>query len=473
MSDDTTQGSAEAREPRPSTERLARAIGARLGARLPDERCDVLAAQLAAAAEDGHASAAPTRWRRTVLRRPAALVGALSAFAVLVAGVGIVTRTSDDLPVLVLATGASGAQGASMAMDAGVAPEAARTSPMIEPGIALWQPTRYTFALADGVTIDVDRSAAWRFVAPDDVAADAARLASAFGLPAPAPSEGDPSSWTSQAEDGANLWVASSGDWFYGGPHDLWSVWDCPVIEPRTYDGEGATDDGAIDERIDCIEPEPPVGVPSAARARELALALLETVGLSDVRISDVYADEWSAWVTVERELPDGSGLSGLAYGVGFVGEERVASASGTLARLERIGDYPLVGVPYALVRLEGELNAWLDGDAGDPMQPMPLPALPDDVAPGDGAVSILPLPEEGAEGGEPLPTEPDPLLPVEEVEEVEPVDRTVVVVEAQLVTSMAWTPEGTLLLVPHYRLVDADGGWWFVVAVEDGYFTR
>lgn len=473
MSDDmtggATGGAADEREPRPSTVRLARAIGARLGARLPDGRRDVLAAQLAAAAQDGHASAAPARWRRVLLRRPVALVGALSAVAVLVAGVGVVTRTGDELPVLVLATGASGAQGPAMAMDAGIVPEVARTSPMIEPGIALWQPTRYTFALADGVTLDVDRSAAWRFVAPDGVAAGAARLAAAFGLPAPAPSPDDPTSFMAQAEGGANLWVAANGDWFYGGPHDLWSVWDCPVIEPRPADAveDGAADaDGAATSEevpapvaVDCVAPEPPAGVPSAARARELALALLDTVGLDDVRVTDVYADEWNAWVTVERDLPDGSGTSGLAYGVGFAGEEQVASASGTLARLERIGEYPLVTLADGLSRLEVELNAWLDQDPGTRPTPLPAPS-PEEIAPGDGSVSILPLPEDA---GDPLPP----------VEEPEPVDRTVVVVEATLVTSMAWTPEGTLLLVPHYRLVDEDGAWWFVVAVEDGYVTR
>jgi hypothetical protein len=28
-------------------------------------------------------------------------------------------------------------------------------------------------------------------------------------------------------------------------------------------------------------------------------------------------------------------------------------------------------------------------------------------------------------------------------------------------------------VLLPHYRLIDSDGGWWFVIAVEDRYLAR
>lgn len=462
-------------EPREGTLWLVRAVGARLRTPLSADRRDVLATQLAAAATEARDAQASSRWRRIVLRRPAALVGAVAALAVLVAGVGVVTRTGDDLPVLVLASGApgGGAAGGVMAADAAPGPESLRSSPMPEPLIGIWQPTRYTFTLADGVTLDVDRGAAWRFVPPaaDDLADAATRLADAFGLPAPTPAEGDPTSWSAQAEDGANLWVSASGDWFYGGPHDLWSVWDCPVLEPRpgeVVDDEdpAATSEPTFIKPEDCVAPELPDGVPSEARARELALALLERLGLDAGRVTDVYADEWSAWVTLELPLPDGSGLSGLSFGVGFAGDERVSSASGTLAELERFGDYPLLELSDALPRLEQEMNAWLDEDPE--MRPMPLPA----VEPGEGSVGILPLPE-SSEPSEPVEEpapQPVPDLPAEMPE---PVDRTVVIVGAELVTSMVWTADGTLVLVPHYRLTDADGAWWWVVAVADEYVQR
>jgi hypothetical protein len=35
------------------------------------------------------------------------------------------------------------------------------------------------------------------------------------------------------------------------------------------------------------------------------------------------------------------------------------------------------------------------------------------------------------------------------------------------------WTVSGEMLLLPHLRLTDADGGWWLVVAVSDRYLAR
>ena len=443
------------RMPTDATQRLARLLGAHLRTPLPTGRRDVLAARLAVVAQDADASQAPSRWQR-IVRRPASLVAAVAALALIVAAVGVVTRTAEELPVIVLAAGGPGSGSSGpMAADAGPGSDALRGAPAPEGLSMMWEPTRYTFVLADGVGVDVDRAPAWRFTPPDaaDLAADAARLAEALGLPAPAPAEGDPGSWSVQREDGANLWVASSGDWYFGGPWDLWSVWDCPVPEPR----EGSDEVPAVD--AECVAPEPPPGVPSEARARELAIALLGSLGVDDVRVTDVFADEWSAWVTIELPLPDGSGPSGLTYGVGFAGEERLASASGTFVRLERLGDYPLVDVASSLPRLETELNAWLDQDPA--MRPMPLPA----VEPGEGEVGILPLPE-------PAPV-PDESLPTEPFEMPEPVDRTVTIVEAELVMSTAWAADDILVLLPHYRLTDADGGWWWVVAVADGYVTR
>lgn len=469
------------RDPSPATLRFVRAVGRRLGRPLPRTERDVLAARLAAVAGDAHAThaASPSgpSWRAILRRRPLVLTGIASVLAVLAVTVGVGLRSTDPLPTIVLASTAPGAPGAAAAggpamRDAQGAPEVASDAALPEPMIGMWNPTRYRFVLADGVSVAADPAPAWRLVAPEDLGAAARRLAAALGLPEPAPSEQDASSWSVRTEDGANLWVGANGDWYYGGPYDLWPQWDCPAIEPRVPE-DGAEDgaDVVTEELEECTPPEPPSDVPSAARAGELVLALVGAVGLDDVRITDVQADEWNAWVTVERELPDGAGPSGLTYGFGFASGEQVASASGTVARIERLGDYPLIGIEDALVRLEGDLNAWLDGWPGDgdgAGQPVPLPAVPDDDAP----MRILPLPDEST-SSEPMPSEPMPTEPMPEVEEPEIVDRTVRIVDAERVTTMAWTADGTIVLVPHFRLVDEDGGWWFVVAVEDGYVTR
>jgi len=151
---------------------------------------------------------------------------------------------------------------------------------------------------------------------------------------------------------------------------------------------------------------------------------------------------------------------------VGFAGQERLAWANATLARPERIGDYPLLGLADALVRLQREMNAWSEDGVG-PM-PRPLPAdVPADgdvpVSDGDGPVSILPVPEPGLDGS------PEDWS----WEDQEPVERTVRIVAVELVTSIVWSPGDVQVLLPHYRLIDEDGGWWFVIALEDRHLTR
>jgi hypothetical protein len=391
---------------------------------------------------------------------------AAAALVVIGGAVGVVTRTGDDLPVIVLAGGAPMA-GAPAAGDArgGAEMMAADAAPRI----GLWLPTIFTFELADGVTIAVPRGPAWRMVAPSDLAGDAARLAAQLGLPAPTPSEWDPNALMTQAENGANLWVSPSGDWYYGGPSDLYPVWDCP--EPVRDPSSGEL--GAVE----CTPPPPPAGVPSAERARTLALDLLARVGHRDVRIGDVMVDEWGAYVQAELVLPGSSTSSGVYVGVGFAGAERISWANGTLARPELLGDYPLIDLAAALARLERDMNAWLD----DPSAPVarPLPADPGDGR--DAGAAVEPGAAEGSNGDTPTSDTDTPvtILPIPGPdgggawEEMEPVERTVRIVSVELVTSMVWTPGDVIVLLPHYRLIDADGGWWFVIAVEDRYLAR
>jgi hypothetical protein len=474
---DNPSASDDGREPRLATQRLVRAIAARLATPLEGERRDALVSTLAAAARDAgehdadggvdelsarRASRATSRGTSRMRR----LSVAAAALVVIGGAVGVVTRSGDDLPVIVLASG-SQAAGAPM-LDAAGGPEAMRAD--ASPMIGLWQPTIFTFELADGVTIGVSRAAAWRMAAPTDLAAAAGRIAERFGLAAPGPTEWDPRALQVQADSGASLWVSASGDWYYGGPSDLYPVWDCPepVRDPASGELSAA----------ECTPPAPPVGVPSVERARILAIEILASVGHTDVRILDVMADEWGAYVQGELVLPGSSSSSGVYVGVGFAGGERVSWANGTLARPELLGDYPLIDLRAALVRLEGDMNAWLE-DGVSPM-PRPYPAderdagatvepgaaegsdgdAPTSDAPtgGDSPVSILPLP--GPDGGDAW-------------EELEPVERTVRVVAVELVTSMVWTPGDVMVLLPHYRLIDSDGGWWFVIAVEDRYLAR
>jgi hypothetical protein len=472
-SETTSQGSPEGEhEPRLSTLRLVHAIGARLAAPLEPARREALIASLATAAagstEDGGADGAPDREDELGARRRARRTrwfAVAAAGLVVVASVGVVTRMTEDLPVIVLAGGSQGSP--MLGADRGameVMP--ADASPMI----GLWVPTIFRFELADGVALSAERATAWRSVPPADLTAAAARLAGVLGLAAPTPAEWDPGALSTQDDDGASLTVLRTGDWYYGGPADLWPAWDCLAV-PYAGDDEGASGErgGAIEpgpDEVECTAPEPPVGVPSAESARALAVEFLARAGHADVRIVDVSADDWGASVQAEVALPGSTVGSGVSVSVGFAGGGRVSWANGTFARIERLGDYPLIGVQAALVRLEAEVNAWLDDDAA-PM-PMPMPrALPADdcdavTSDADTPVTILPVPELP---GSDLPDGPR--------EDLEPVERTVRIVAVELVTSLVWAAGDEQVLLPHYRLIDEDGGWWFVVALEDRYLAR
>jgi hypothetical protein len=493
------------------TLRLARAIGARLRAPLDARRRDELAHELAAAAvSEGSATGSsgasesdrvavsaaagavagvapsshphavrPGDGRRGPRSQRVMRLGAVAAALVVIAGaVGVLSRTGDDLPIIVLAAGP--AAGPASAMDA----RGAREDALMEPGLDMmwWTPTIYRLVLAEGVEFAAGEAPAWRLVRPADLAASAAPIVARLGLPALAPSEWDADALSSESTAAGSIWVAPSGDWYYGGPASLWPVWDCAVPD----DASGRTSDE------ECTAPEPPAGVPGDARARVLAAEFFATVGHRDVRILDVWVDEWGAWVTAEPTfagLPSGSGLT---ISVGFGGQERVTSANGTLATVERIGSYPTIDVAAAVARLQEDLNAWqLEGpvarpmpaDAGDvpvapevpespesPTEP-DAPVVPGDegvddpdapVSDGDGPVTILPIPEDA-----PLPG------PGGTFEPGEPVELTLTIVAVELEWGLVWTASGEMLILPRYRLVDSEGGWWFVVAVADRYLAR
>jgi hypothetical protein len=273
----------------------------------------------------------------------------------------------DDLPVVMLASGAPGA-----AADAAASP--LRSSAEAGTDLMWWTPTIHRFVLADGVAFPAGAAPAWRLVPPGDLSAAAGRLAATLGLPAPTPSEWDPNALQSSPEDGAGLWVGPSGDWYFHGPYDSSMMWDCP--ETSGDAGPDADVSARPYAEDACTAPQPPSGVPSEARARELALAFLARVGHSQVRITDVYADEWGAWVSAEPIVEGLPGGSGLAVSVGFGGEERVTSANGTLASVERVGEYPTIDAAAALARLEAELSAWMT-DGGPVARPLPADDAP------------------------------------------------------------------------------------------------
>lgn len=481
-----------------ATLHLVRRVLHRLGDGVDPELRDAQAARAAAAAREAAGTggerdgatvhALRPRSARALVRRagqrplvPAGLVAAALALVLVVR-----TTAGPDLPVLALGDLGPGLRGGG--------PEAASAMAADgrEPAILPWFPVRYAFVLADGLTAPADRGPAWRLEPPADLAAEAARLAAVLGLPAPAPSEWDPASlFVQDGANGATLWVGASGDWSYSGAYAPVDP-GCVVVEPRVVepadgdDAGSAAGDAATSEPSgpDCPEPTPPAAVPDAERARVLAQELLARTGMPDVRITDVYADAWGAWVGGTVVVDGAPGDVGPWVGVGFGGDGEVLGANGTLARPVRLGEYPLVGLDDALDRL----TEWFGGDAATPM-PMPEevePAIEAPATTGEGRAATpvdpdAPVSEELAPPVSDEPASPDPEEPAADAPVLvdpmpdapaEPETVTVVLVRVELVVSLLWTSDGQVLLVPHFRFHDADGGVWDVVAVADRYLA-
>ena len=458
-------------------QRLLTALGARLRAPLTSEqRSSVLETILAPVAPHAavaevapeRAAGAGTRprsgrgGRRDARRgrRRIVLTAGVAALAVIAGSSVALLGGGEDLPLVQLGGGSAAPMG-----DSGLAAGASR---MAESGDAAtsmwWTPTRYRFVLADGVGHPAGAGPAWRLVPPADRSAAAARIAAEFGLPVPVAPDWDPEALQSNGEDGSSLWFSSAGDWYFSGAYDESLNWICPELPSAFSDPV----DGAATDEVEfgeCVPPPPLDGVHDEAAARSLAADLLGRLGHARIRITSVFVDDWSAWVSAELTEEGVPAESGLMVGVGFGGDGRVTSAHGTTATVEALGAYPTIDAVEALVRLERELSAWLDG--GPVARPLPAadagaaddadgPVDDPDAPVTDTPVTILPTPE----------------VPSEREDIPEPVEVTVTIVAVEPITMMSWSPDGTVLLVPHYRLIDRDGGWWFVVAVADRYLA-
>lgn len=466
---------------------LTRAIGARFRRERDASQRDAHVAAAVGAVVESVADVTSLDDLRVRRRRSGGMrsaVAVAASIAVIAAGVGVagVLQRGDDLPVLALG---AGGDAAPMAADA-------RGGDPLIGEMMWWVPTRFVFELGDGVVFPGGVGDVWRVAPPDDLAAAAADLAARLGLPAPGPAPWDDRTrYVELPDGGGSLWVGVSGDWFYSGPFDD-VAWDCPDAMPYSSDGADGTQLADRAPELECTPPPPPSGVPGDARTRELATAFFPTVGLSDVRITDVYADEWGAYVSGNIPLDGGPADQGLSVSVAFGAEERVTSASGTLGRAVRVGAYPLAEGDPALVRLEEMVNGWLEGYE-DEVTPMPRiePAIVDDGAAGsdgdDAEVDPDPPVSDGADPtlvpGEDVPGEdagadgdtPITILPVPEPlpgpdGEVE--TREVRIVAISITYSWTWTTDEQMLLVPHFVLTDADGGEWWIVAIADRYLA-
>lgn len=363
-------------------------------------------------------------------------VAAVAAGLVIVgaAGYGIGTTTGG---VSNLAGGAAppislqGADGSGALEQGAGLPEGPVASDMrmAEPDAMIWPPYgggRNSFT-ASGLSTAEGAAAAYgydaRGASTDETVAE---LASALGV------EGAPQlvdgSWTVGPQDGTgpSLGVSLDGTLGFWYSDPSLNPWECP-----------ASPDGSA-------EPCEPTGdLPSEQAAIDALRSLLASTG-RDASAYEFTSETWEgavtrtaqAWPVVGGQRVD------QAWSV-ELSDEGMVSASGALAELVELGDYPVVSEQQAFERLS-------DPRFGAQMTIMPAAAR-------DGAVTT----EEWAPPTEP-PAAPEPgeavSWPVNDVE----------IVEARLGLASQWQPDGSVLVVPAYEFTDAEGGTWSVIAVAD-----
>lgn len=311
-----------------------------------------------------------------------------------------------------------------------------------------------------------------------DARALAAQLASTFGVKGkPKSMEG---SWMVGPEDysSATIWVSEDGlvSWSYSDPTQ--NPWECAaggggvavpepapaesaVAEPRAEMGTSVADESATASGSEagaaagskegapesCEPKEPPMGEREAlAKARDL----LGAVGVTDDEAAGIDiewetgTDGYTTWVTAWQRV-EGSRTQ-LSWSVTY-GPKDPLWANGFAAGLVPVEDYPIVGARTAVER--SQQVRWMA------FGPTPL----------DGGV-VVPMAEESVTSSDtatdaaPRPSDP---------RTIEVWQSPITVTGAEPTLVQYWQPDGTMLLLPAYRLSTADDrGTWAVIAVAD-----
>lgn len=349
----------------------------------------------------------------------------------------------------------------------------------------------------DGNMPELSSSAhAWQLPAGTEVDAErVARMAQLLGVEGdvrelPADQGGG---WMVGAADysTANLNVSKDGmlSWWYNPNPAIWENQGGGCVSASSSGSEAVAppdstvpvDTVSIDTvPVDTVEPcevQPPVGVLDGDTATAQAKQLFSDLGYDTSAFEfDVYADEWSAYVTAYL-MVDGL-RSPLTLSVGYGAEGVLTWASGFLGVPQDGGEYPLVGLQSGIDRMNEEGGYWMGfyGPAGAMVKAAADTAVSSEVVSSEVVSSEVVSSEGSTEPAAPVPTDSvpvcDPAADCVEGTLPPPEEVTVHLNGAKMALTMVWDVDGTVWLVPAYTFTSDDGGEYTVIAVDQQFVT-
>jgi hypothetical protein len=196
----------------------------------------------------------------------------------------------------------------------------------------------------------------------------------------------------------------------------------------------------------------------------------------------ETFADEWYASVTASEQL-DGQ-FAGRTFNTGFGAEGVLQYAGGMLAEPAPAGPYPLVDLDTAIARLNDPTGFYMGGFGGGIALDTAVASREAEIAASEAGVDIAeadvaaapPATEASGGGNTGNAGSVDVAPPVSEPVPVEipaPQEVTVTLVDVQPDVWWVWDVDGSVWLLPGYRFIGDDGGWYTVPAVTDEFLVR
>lgn len=386
--------------------------------------------------------------------------------------------------------------GGTAAGSASAAPEAASADSKMA-ATDMIAPYRITnFVAGDSLPALPTNDTGWVFQAGQTVTADqVTQLATALGVTGD-PQRHDDSGyvyWTVGPNDGTAPMLTVNEDaqlsWYYS------SAWanqatvassGCAIAEPAIAVAPDSTDASTpvetkpVDTAPACTveTTPPPVGVPTADEAEASTRDLMTTVGLDPSSFKlETYADQWSASVNATEQL-DGQ-FSGRAFSTSYGAEGVLTYASGQLATPSPVGPYPLIDVDAAIARLNDPTGFYMGGYGGGGIALDTVTAREVAPAAAGGVADVAPEPpvsapasgggSDGSVGSGSTPPISDPVP----VSIPAPQQVTVTLVDVQADVWWVWDVDNSVWLLPAYRFIGDDGGWYTVPAVTDEFLVK